>query len=128
MRLELRGPAASLRLEGLAELEAEGPSGRFALLPRHVDFATALVPGLLRCVEEGGRERFLAVDGGLLVKEGPRLLLSTRAFVEAEPGRLGEAVRGRLEALEEEERKNRGGLARLEAELLRGLGSGGGGP
>ena len=47
---------------------AEADNGSFCLLPRHIDFATALAPGLLSFEEPGGAESFLAVDSGVLVK------------------------------------------------------------
>jgi F-type H+-transporting ATPase subunit epsilon len=55
---------------------AEGPQGFFGLLPRHVDTVSELVPGIVTYSADG-REGFVAVDGGTLVKLGPDVLVVT---------------------------------------------------
>ncbi len=123
MRLRLSSPTESLERRGVTKVGAEGPLGRFCLLPRHIDFVSTLVPGLLSFSETGGREGLVAVDEGLLVKKGDEVLVSTRAFVVAEaPGGLGEKIAARFVAAEEGERSERAMLARLEADFMRRFG------
>ncbi|HUX36970.1 MAG TPA: F0F1 ATP synthase subunit epsilon [Rectinemataceae bacterium] len=123
MRLAVSSPTDRLESQGVTKIGAEGPLGRFCLLPRHVDFVSTLVPGLLSFWDAEGKEGLVAVDEGLLVKKGDEVLVSTRAFVAAEAlGGIGEAVAARLEALEEGERSERAMLARLEADFMRRFG------
>ncbi len=99
---------------------AEAEDGSFCLLPRHVDFVTALVPGLLTYVDDGGAEGCLAVDGGILVKSGGMVRVSTRDGVVGEQlEQLRALVEERFARQEELERRARGALARLEASALR---------
>ena len=78
MRLKLLIPTRVVVDEEVAKVVADGEHGSFCLLPEHVDFLAALVPGLLAFEDEAGQERFVAVDEGVLVKRGDEVLVSTR--------------------------------------------------
>ena len=103
------------------KIKAEGPQGGFCLLPRHIDFVSSLVPGLFSYVgpEPGQTENFLAMDAGLLVKLGSEVLVACTNVVAGKLGELEEAVRQMLDAHNEQERKSRTSLARLEADFVR---------
>ena len=120
MRLKVLAPGRTVLDEAVERVVAEAENGSFCLLPRHVDFVSALVPGILAYVPEEGGERFLALDRGVLVKCGPEVLVSTReAVAGADLGRLRATVREELERLDERELKARSALARLEAGFVR---------
>lgn len=104
----------------VTKVTAEAQNGYFCLLPRHVDFVAALVPGLLSFEDEEGREQFLAIDEGALVKCGPNVLVSTRgAARDGTLGQLRHVVEEQFEVLDERERLARSAAARLEAGLVR---------
>jgi F-type H+-transporting ATPase subunit epsilon len=104
----------------LRKVTAAGLHGSFSLLPRHVDVLAALVPGLLAYEAADGQERFAAVDGGLLVKYGLDLLVSTqRAVAGTDLGRLRQTIDTEFRAAGERERAARGVIARLEADFIR---------
>lgn len=121
MRLTLLLPTEILVDEEVAKVVAEAQNGSFCLLPRHIDFVAALVPGLLSFVKSAdGAEEFLAVDEGLLVKCGPQVLVSTRQAVRGEElGRLREAVEKTFKVLTDQEKRARTALANLEANFIR---------
>ncbi len=99
---------------------AEASNGHFCLLPRHIDFATSLVPGLLSYEDTDGRERFVAVDEGTLVKCGDEVLVSTRSAASGgDLGELRQIISEQFEVLDERERLARSASARLEAGLVR---------
>ena len=52
-----------------------------AILPKHIDFVTALVPSVLTFQPAGKPEEYLAVDHGILVKCGSDVTVSTRNAV-----------------------------------------------
>lgn len=109
----------ALFLEGVvSRVIAEGPQGSFALLPRHIDMATALRPGILSFVT-GGEEAFVALEGGMLVKMGDEVLVATRSAVKGELGVLRREVERMVSEVEEKERKARSAVARLEADFVR---------
>jgi F-type H+-transporting ATPase subunit epsilon len=120
MHLNVLLPTEVLVDETVSKIVAEAENGSFALLPRHADFTTALVPGLLVYVTAEGRERLLAVDEGILVKCGPEVMVSTQNAVRGEqPAELVRRLAARFRRLDEEQRIGRAALARLEAGVLR---------
>ncbi|GIW83181.1 MAG: F0F1 ATP synthase subunit epsilon [Gemmatales bacterium] len=102
------------------KIVAEAANGHFCLLPRHIDFVAALVPGLMAFEDEGGAEVFLAIDEATLVKCGLEVLVSTRAAVRGgDLGQLQSIVEEQFKVLDERERQARSAAARLEAGLVR---------
>ncbi|MGB8992069.1 MAG: F0F1 ATP synthase subunit epsilon [Desulfobaccales bacterium] len=123
MRLTVLLPTEILVDEEVAKVVAEAQNGSFCLLPRHIDFVAALVPGLLSFVKSAdGAEEFLAADEGLLVKCGPQVLVSTRQAVRGgELGLLRETVEKTFKVLTDQEKRTRTALANLEANFIRRL-------
>ncbi|MFA5111681.1 MAG: F0F1 ATP synthase subunit epsilon [Desulfobaccales bacterium] len=121
MRLTVLLPTEILVDEEVAKVVAEAQNGSFCLLPRHIDFVTALVPGLLSFMKTAdGAEEFLAVDEGLLVKCGPQVLVSTRQAARGgELGLLRETVEKTFKVLTDQEKRARMALANLEANFIR---------
>ena len=76
MRLRILLPTHVEIDEEVDKVSAEGLEGAFCLLPRHLDWVAGLVPSLLS-YEQDGQERFLAVNGGILVKCGDEVAVST---------------------------------------------------
>ena len=120
MRLRVATPA-SIRLDReVARIVAEGPDGHFGLLPRHVDFVSELVPGILTYAPPEGAERFIAVHAGTLVKCGDEVTVAVRDAIEGDDlRRLRDRVETEFRRQDEAERDARSALARLEASLIR---------
>ena len=119
MMLKLILPSGVLLEHETVKVVAEAQNGSFCLLPRHIDFVAALVPGILSLTTPDGEEAFFAVDEGILVKRGPEVLVSTWNAVQGKLGELRHAVRAQFRELDEDEQKARRALDRLEASLLR---------
>jgi F-type H+-transporting ATPase subunit epsilon len=122
LRLRVLLPTEVLVDEDVVKVIAQAENGSFCLLPRHVDFVSALVPGLLSFEDASGREAFAAIDEGVLVKRGREVSVSTLNGVRGERlEQLQALVDERYLELDEHERKARSALARLEAGALRGV-------
>jgi F-type H+-transporting ATPase subunit epsilon len=120
MRLRILLPSMVLADTPARKVTAEGLHGSFTLLPRHVDVLAALVPGLLAYEPADGGEAFAAVDGGLLVKYGADVLVSTaRAVAGDDLATLRQTVEREFLAVDDRERATRGVMARLEADFVR---------
>lgn len=120
MKLKVFLPSEVLMDEEVIKVVAEAENGSFCLLPRHVEFLAALVPGLLTYVTPQGVEQFLAVDEGILVKCGPQVLISTRNAIQGpELGSLERTVEERFLVLEDREKKARSAFSKLEASFIR---------
>lgn len=120
MRLEVVAPARRCVDRVVRRILAEGPDGHFGLLPRHGDFVSALVPGILVYEPEEGPERFVAVNSGTLLKCGDTVLVAVRGAIEGDDlGRLRARVTEEFRRQDEAERDARAALARLEASMVR---------
>ncbi len=120
MRLRLLQPERVMLNDLARKVIAEAENGSFCLLPRHVDFAAALAPGILCYETEAGIEHIWAIDEGVLVKCADEVLVSTRKAVRGdELGRLREVVANEYRRLQEHEKVARSALARLEAGVVR---------
>lgn len=120
MRLRILLPTRILLDERVQKVSAEAENGSFTLLPRHIDFVTALRPGVLSCVLEDGTEVFLAVDESILVKrEGDVLVSTLRAVRSDDLEKLEALIETEFEHLDEHEKKARSALVGLETTMIR---------
>lgn len=120
MKLKVLLPTKILLEEDVTKITAEAENGSFCLLPRHIDFVTALVPGILIFVSIAGEEKFLAVDEGILVKSGTEVMVSTRHAVQSSDlGLLQQTVEKQFRVLNEREKVTRSALAKLEVNIVR---------
>jgi len=122
MRVKILVPAGVVAdIPGADKVSAEALNGSFTMLPRHIDFVTELVPGILDCVVNGA-ERIFAVDGGILVKAGSEVTVSAQNAVEGPAlGQLRGVIAKQFEAIDENERKARAAFEKLEAGFVRGI-------
>jgi F-type H+-transporting ATPase subunit epsilon len=119
MNLKILLPAEVFLTEKVAKVVAEAANGFFCLLPHHVDYTAALVPGIF-LFETEEEENYLAIDMGTLVKKGDEILVSVRNAVRGpELGKLKLEVVKQFRELDEREKKARSAAAKLEVDLLR---------
>ena len=120
MKLKVLTPIAVLIDRPVAKVIAEAENGHFCLLPNHVDFVAALVPGILSFTTEMGEEIFMAVDEGILVKCDREVLVSTRNAVQGDNlETLKQTVSEQFQALDEKEKLTRSALAQFEVSMMR---------
>lgn len=119
MRLQLFLPTQTVVDEDVDKVSAEAGDGSFTLLPRHVDFATALVPGLL-VYNRNGDEHLWAVNAGVLVKQGDTVSVSTTdAIAGDDPADLERAVTREFDQLDERESAAHLAVQKMEADFVR---------
>jgi len=122
MRLKVWIPTELLFDEEVTKVKAEAENGWFCILPRHIDFVTVLVPGILSFQRPGHAPEYAAVDRGTLVKCGPDVSVSTRNAVRGpDLNTLRDTIADRFRRVQEKERVSRLLEAKLEAELVRQL-------
>ena len=121
MRLRVFLPMKILVDQDVTKVVAEDENGSFGILPKHVDFVAALTPGIFS-FESGEGEEFMAIDEGVLVKCGTDVMVSTRKAVRSRNlGELKRTVEEVFGTLNENERKTRSILAKLEADFTKGF-------
>ena len=121
--LEILVPDGVVVRVPVSSVQAADASGRFGLLPNHATFVTILAPCMLLYREESGRERYAAVDGGVLVLEDNRVVVATHEAVVADRlEEIADATAAMLRARRAEEKSARAEFAELQISLLRELG------
>ena len=107
---------------GVLRIVAQTLHGSFGLLPRRLDCAAALMPGVLIYETAAEGEVFVAVDEGVLVKTGPDVLVSVRrAMGGPDLGQLRALVEREFLNLDEREQSVRSVMAKLETGFIRRL-------
>src|SRR5512137_2560807 len=119
MRLRVFLPTRILIDQEVTKVVAEAENGSFGILPKHIDFVATLAPGIFS-FESDTEEEFLAVDEGILVKCASEILVSTRNAVRSKNlGELKQTVEHEFRTLDDQERKTRSILAKLEADFTK---------
>ena len=120
MQLKVVLPTHVLIDEPVTKITAEATNGSFTLLPRHIDFVAALVPGILLFFDNADSERYVGIDDGLLVKCSDSVVVATTRAVEGKDlAELEQTVEQKFRTLDEQEAAARSALARLEAGVVR---------
>jgi len=123
VRLRVCLPDRVLVDSRVKKIIAESEDGSFCLLPRHIDYVALLVPGILSYEsDEVANEEYLAVDEGILIKRGDDVTVSTRKGVLSKDLEvLKQTVENEFLDLEEQERKARSIIAKLEMDVVQGI-------
>lgn len=120
LNLKILLPAGVLLEQEVKKVTAEAENGYFTMLPRHIDYVAALVPGIFSYLTPDNVEHFIALDEGVVVKQGERVYVSaTRAVPGDDLEQLQDIVESELKVLDESEKKARSVMSRLEADTLR---------
>lgn len=104
----------------VAKVVADTMTGSRGFLPNHIDFVTPLGTGLIVLTLTDGQERYVAVDGGVLVKKGQQLTVATTRAIAAEHlEQLPDNVAQWLRQDDETERTSRRVMAQLETRFIK---------
>lgn len=120
MNLKILLPSHILVDRPVTKVIAEATNGSFCLLPRHIDFVAALVPGIFSFTTPEGTEEMFAMDEGILVKCGAEVLVSARNAIRGpDLGSLKKMVEENFLALDEREKIARAAAVKLEIDIVR---------
>jgi len=119
MKLKVLLPTGVLVDDQISKVSVEAADGALTLLPAHVDFVTALAPGVLAYEPTAGAEAFVAHGEGMLTKVGPDVLVSVRKGVRGtQLGSLREQVEQEFADANEQEDAARAALSKIEATFV----------
>lgn len=108
--------------EGVRSVVAEGIEGSRGLLPNRLDCVLIVKPGILTYRDKEGRERFVAIDEGVLVKTGANIRLSVRHAVDGpDLGELRQRVDQEFKRREEQDAELRSAIYKVESGFIRRL-------
>ena len=122
MELQVLVPDRVLVKAQAVRIKGEGGQGNFVMLPRHLDSVTALVPGIFAFQSPADAWAYLAIDSGILVKQGPTVAVSVLQAIQGDdPTHLLQVVDAEFRQLDERQRQTQTALAQLEVGFIRGL-------
>lgn len=108
--------------EAVESMVLETPAGAFGLLPHRRDCVADLEPGILTYTLQGQEPKYIAIDEGIMVKNGQQVWVSVRnAHKDVDLETLRESVKTVFLSLSEQEREVRAVLARLESGFMHGF-------
>lgn len=120
MQVNLRLPTRLLFSGEAQKVFAEAENGAFAMLPKHTDFVTALLPSVLVITDAEGQEQYFGVDQGVLVKHGYAVDIAVRRAVRGDDlASLNDTIQATFLEVDEDERVARTALSKLEAGIVR---------
>jgi F-type H+-transporting ATPase subunit epsilon len=109
-------------IKNVRRIVMETSEGSYGLLPQRLDCVAALVPGIFTYETESDGVHYLAVDEGVLIKEGTQVLASVRnAIGGVDLGELRESVEKEFIVLDEQERNVRSVMAKMESGFIYNL-------
>jgi F-type H+-transporting ATPase subunit epsilon len=96
---------------------AETSGGSFGFLPNRLDCVSVLVPGIFSYTTD--KVHYLALDAGILVKAGSKVLVSVRNAVGGvDLGKLADMIKNEFEKIGDNEKKVRYLVTTLEDGFL----------
>lgn len=120
MILQILVPNKIFFKDKVKRITAEGLSGSFGILPNHIDFVEPLTIGILSLIKDDDSEVFVAVNEGILVKQGEAVMISTpEAVMSQKLSALKDTVESDFLILNERERETKSAMARLESDFIR---------
>ena len=119
MSLEILTPEKEVISVTTDKIVAEAKNGSFCLKPRHVDFLTELVPGILSYWIDQ-EEYLMALSSGILVKRDEQVMISVRHAIAGEHLEdLEEIVREKFRIVDQKEQQTQIALEQLQADFIK---------
>lgn len=104
-------------IKNVDNILAETSEGSFGFLPQRLDCVAVLVPGIL--TYQTDKLHYLAVDEGLLVKTGEKVMVSVRNAVGGvELGKLADTIKNEFNKADENSEKVQHMVSKLESGFL----------
>ncbi len=122
MKLKVTSPIGIVLRTEIQKIDFEAMDGYFTILPRHVDFVTALPASIVTYQTTDGQTRYMACNRGLFIKKGGDVFLSVHKAVLSENlADLSQTIEVEFKQDDEERKEVNTAMARLESGLSRGF-------
>ena len=122
MILKVYSPIGIVMEKEIQKIDFEALNGYYTLLPKHVDFVTAMPPNIVKYQTPDDKIHYMACNHGILVKQGDTVSMSVqKAILNDSLATLTNAIQTEFKQDEEERKEVNTAMARLEAGLTRGI-------
>ncbi|HRE50709.1 MAG TPA: F0F1 ATP synthase subunit epsilon [Flavitalea sp.] len=121
LRLKILLPhSIFLEEEGITNVQVETTAGSYGFFPQRLDCVASIPPGVLTYITTAGKEYYVAVDRGLLVKAGKTISLAVRnAIGGTDLGELHKSINEKFRKLDDLEQESRRVMSYLETGFVR---------
>ena len=122
MKVRILSPLGLVLEQEIEKISFESLSGSRTFLPNHIDAVSALPPNIvtIRTLEQ--KDIYVACTQGVLVKQGPLVLISAhKAVIGNDLDHLAALIKTEFAQDEDDRRQVNTAIARLEAQLSRGF-------
>jgi F-type H+-transporting ATPase subunit epsilon len=122
VKLRVFTPTEVVFEDEVAHVTVEDPTGSLGIRPGHAPLVTPLVQGILVARAADGRERYLALDGGVaLVNRDVMEVVSRQAVESDDLAHLEETVLGEFERRADEEKSSFVAFEKMRLSFMRRL-------
>jgi len=122
VKLRVFTPTEVVLEEDVAHVTVEDPTGSLGIRPGHAPLVTPLVQGILIARGTDGRERYLALDGGVALVNRDTMEVVSRQAVESEDmDHLEQTVLAEFQRRAQEDRTNFVAFEKMRLSFMRRL-------
>ncbi|MBD3375194.1 hypothetical protein GF406_09175 [candidate division KSB1 bacterium] len=120
MKLLISTPEKVYLSKEVSSVIVDTAMGSMGFLERHIDFVTAIKPGILTLRNNDGREEYVALFEGILIKQANTIDISTRHALQSDNlPQLEESLERYYKETEQKEKKAKSSLAMLEGSIIK---------
>ncbi|MBN1675872.1 MAG: F0F1 ATP synthase subunit epsilon [Kiritimatiellae bacterium] len=122
MKLRILTPTDVVLDEEVVHVTAEDVTGSLGVRPGHAALVSALVPGIVVARPPGGRDRYVAINGGVMLvgREGVEIV-TRQAVAGGDLSHLEDTVVAGFEKEAREDRVNRAAFEKMRISFMRGV-------
>ena len=122
MKLKVTSPIGIVLRAEIQKIDFEALDGHFTILPRHVDFVSALSPNIVCYQTTDEQMHYMACNRGIFVKKGNNVYLSVHKAVLSESlDDLSQTIQVEFKNDDEQRKEVNTAMAKLEIGLSRGF-------
>lgn len=122
MKLRVLTPSEVILEQDVTHVTAEDPTGSLGIRPGHATLMTPLVPGIVIARSESGSQRYVAVNGGVMLVDSNTVeIVSRQAVTGTNRAELETKVVAGFEKDNDDDRANRAAFEKLRISFMRGV-------
>jgi F-type H+-transporting ATPase subunit epsilon len=123
MKLTIFTPLGTALKSKITKVTMETLDGYHTLLPKHVDFASAMAANIVSYTTEDGIEKYVACHRGIVVKKGDTVTMTVQNAVTGDTlDELTDVINREFKQTDEHRKEINSAMARLERGIIRGFG------
>lgn len=122
MKLLICSPLETVVQAKIEKISFEALDGYRTLLPKHIDYVSALGTGIISYIPQGESVKYVACHQGIIVKQGLQVTISAQGTIRGNTlSELKQQIELDFKQNEEHRKELNAAMAKLELGLIRGF-------